>query len=75
MAIKRTITGKRKGKNIIISRDDFDWLLICLANQKFLDIPGTNTSELTKQMLRDRRNMQRIIDKAYSDAIHILYPK
>jgi len=60
----------KTSKNITVSRDFFEHLLACLANQKF--IRDMNADATTCDYKRIQKRNQKVIDKAYQDGMELL---
>lgn len=79
MENKKKITGRVVGKNVIISKDDFEYILLCLCSQKFVgELPpnGDAMAEMInhpKKYKNSQKEMQEAIDDCYKEAMDIIH--
>ena len=58
----------KKGNDVIISKDSFEHLLNCLANQKFVAVPD-------KQTETERKEVQEYVDDFWVQCMDLIHDK
>lgn len=73
------LKGRIVGRNVVISKDSFEYILLCMCSQKFVNELPTNgdTMDLKlnhpKKFKSMQKEMQDTIDDCYRDAMNILH--
>ena len=73
------LKAKIIGPNVVISKDSFEYILLCLCSQKFIgELPpnGDAMAEMIKNPKKyknDEKEMQKQIDSCWRDAMDILH--
>ena len=73
------IKGKIIGPNVVISKDSFEYILLCMCSQKFVDElpPNGDAMELASKNPKKYKNIQKetqkTIDDCWRDAMDLLH--
>lgn len=73
------LKAKIIGPNVIISKDSFEYILLCMCSQKFVGElpPNGDAADMMinnpKKYKNDQKEMQKTIDNCYREAMDILH--
>lgn len=70
------LRAKKDGKNIIIHKDDFEYILLCLCSQKFVgEAPpcGDAMAMPADEYDKTQQGMQEVIDNCYDQCMNLIH--
>lgn len=70
------LVAKHDNGKVIMKKDDFEYIMLCLCNQKFVNEPPQNGDSLAvgkRKYEKAQREMQEIIDNVYDQCMNFLH--